>query len=104
MLTFEVDDAITGHVAVRPSRVPAVSPRGDLHDMAVTLPAWPNAEAECIRVWRGSESFAAECRPAIDALAAALLASAELHYDKAEIAAAAMRGRPGPGIPGWARR
>lgn len=101
--TFEVDDAATGQVAVRPSRVPAVSPGGDLHNMAVTLPTWPNAKAECIRVWRDSERFAAECRPAIDALAAALLASVELRYDKAaEIAIAAMKGNPQPVIPEWA--
>ena len=71
--------------------------------MAVTLPTWPNAKAECIRVWRDSERFAAECRPAIDALAAALLASVELRYDKAaEIAIAAMKGNPQPVIPEWA--
>jgi hypothetical protein len=103
--TFEMDDAETGEVAVRPSRLPPVSPGGDLHSIAVTLPEYPNSVGECIRIWRDSEKFAAECRPAIDALAAALLARAELTYDEAaEIAASAMTGRPATVIPEWARK
>jgi hypothetical protein len=102
--TFEVDDVMTGQIVVRPSRVPAVSPGGDLHNMAVTLPTWPNAEAECIRVWRGSENLQPSAVPRSTPWRP-LLASAELRYDKAaEIAAAAMKGKPEPVIPEWARR
>ena len=102
--TFEVDDATTGRVAVRPSRVSAVSPGGDLHRIMVTLPRYPNAAFEAIRIWRDSERFAAECRPAIDALAAALLAQGQLTYDEAVmIAELAVKDDPRPVIPEWAR-
>ena len=104
---FEVDDAETGQVVLRRvSRIPAVSRGGDLHDMATSLPRdFPDPTSESIRIWRDSERFAAECRPAIDALAAALLARGELNYDEAaEIAVKAMVGKPAPVIPEWARR
>jgi hypothetical protein len=105
---FEVDDAETGEVILRHvSRVPpAVNPRGDLYHMATTLPhSFPDPKRECIRIWRDSEGFAAECRPAIDALADALLAYTELNYDEAaQIAAMAMTGKPAPVIPEWAQR
>ena len=63
---FEVDDAETGQVALRRvSRIPPVSPGGDLHDMATSLPCdFPDPAREAIRIWRDSEKFAAECRPA----------------------------------------
>jgi hypothetical protein len=102
--TFEVDDAATGRVAVRPSRTPAVAPGGDLHRIATTLPRYPNATFEAIRIWRDSEKFAAECRPAIDALAAALLTQEQLAYSEAvEIAESAMKEHPRPVTPDWAR-
>ena len=103
---FEVDDAETGQVVLRRvSRIPPVSPGGDLHHMATSLPRdFPDPAREAIRIWRDSEEFAAECRPAIDALAAALLARGELSYaEAAEIAAAGMSGKPAPVIPEWAR-
>jgi hypothetical protein len=102
--TFEVDDAATGQVAIRPSRVPAVSPGGDLHRIAVTLPRYPNAASEAIRIWRDSERFAADCRPAVDALAAALLDRGQLAYGEAvEIAESAMKDHPRLVVPEWAR-
>jgi hypothetical protein len=102
---FEIDNAATGEVAVRPSRLEAVGPGRDLHDMAEALSKLPMGRAECLRVWRGSEKFAEECRPAIDALAAAFLANGELSYDEAaEIAAAVMTGKPNPEIPLFAQR
>jgi hypothetical protein len=69
---FEVDDAETGEAALRRvSRIPpAVNPEGDLYHMATTLPrSFSDPKRECIRIRRDSERFAAECRPAIDALA-----------------------------------
>ena len=103
---FEVDNAATGQVAVRPSRVPPVSPGGDLHDMAVTFAAMPRPQAgpEIIRIWREAERFVRELCPAIDALAAAVLARGELSYAEAsDIAAAAMEGRPVPVLAEWLR-
>jgi len=103
---FEVDDAATGQVAVRPSRTPAVQPGGDLHDIATVFAAMPRDQAvpEVIRLWRECERFAAELRPAIDALAEALLARGELSYAEASaIAAAAMADRPVPVLAEWLR-
>jgi hypothetical protein len=103
---FEVDDAETKQVVLRRvSRIPGVNPGGDLHDMAVSLPRdFPDPKREAIRVWRDSEKFAAECRPAIDELAAALLARGELGYvEAAQISGTAMRGKPAPRPPEWAR-
>jgi len=104
----EVDDTETGEVVLRRlSRVPpVVNPEGDLHHLATILPrSFPDPARECIRIWRDSERFAEELRPAIDALAAALLARTELSYDEAaKIAATAMVGKPSPAVPEWARR
>jgi hypothetical protein len=74
--------------------------------MATAMPRdFADPVGECIRVWRDSERFATECRPAIDALAVALLAHEELSYDEAaQVAAEAMTGKPAPVIPEWARR
>lgn len=101
---FEVDEAATGQVAVRPSRIPPVSPGGDLQGMAVAFAAMPRAEAgpEVIRLWREAEWFAKELRPAIDALAAAVIARGELSYAEASrVATAAMAGRPVPVLAEW---
>jgi hypothetical protein len=104
--TFELDDAATGKVAVRPSRVPAVQPGGDLHDIATVFATMPRDQAgpEIIALWRECERFAAELRPAIDALAVAVLDRGELSYSEAsDIAAAAMAGRPVPVLAEWLR-
>lgn len=109
---FEVDDATTGAVAVRPSRLPAVQPgmngrpAGDLHGMAAEFGTRPRAEAtpEVIRFWRACEAYTAELRPAIDALAEAVLDCGELAYgEAAEVAAAAMSGHPMPVVADWLR-
>ena len=109
---FEVDDAITGAVAVRPSRLPAVQPgvngrpAGDLHGMAAEFGRRPRAEVtpEVIRFWRACEAYTAELRPAIDALAEAVLDRGDMPYsDAADIATAAMFGHPMPVLAGWLR-
>jgi hypothetical protein len=101
---FEVDDAATGEVAVRPYRGPAVMPGGDLNDMATFFASMPRLQAspEIIRIWREAERFAKELRPVIDALAAAVLARGELTYaEVSDIAAAAMDGRSVPVLAEW---
>ena len=100
---FEVDDPATGQVAVRPSRAPAVAPGGDMSDWTALIAATRPPPAECIGLWRDCEGFAAACRPAIDAVAAELLARTELGYADASEIAAAMAGKPPPTIPKWAR-
>lgn len=101
---FEVDDPATGQVK-RISRVPAVGPGGCLRPLALALPTMMNGRAECVRMWRDAERFAQSCRPAIDALAAALLAYGELSYDEAaKIAEDAMGDKPAPEIPWRAPR
>jgi len=102
---FEVDDSASGRI-LHVSRVPAVRPPyGCLSELAAILPTVTNGRAECVRFWRDSERFAAGNRPAINAVAAALLAKEELSRDGvAEIAAAAMMGNPTPEIPWWAPR
>ena len=103
---FEIDDAATGQVAVRPSNRPAVQPGGDLHGMAVAFRAMSRDQAvpELISLWRESERFAAELPPAIDALAEAVMARGQLSYSEAaDIAAAAMAGRPIPVLAPWLR-
>lgn len=100
---FELDDPVTGQVAARPSRAPAVAPGGDLALMTATFAKHQASAAECIGIWRDCERFAEACRPAIDAMAAALLERGELGYaEAAGIAAAAMTGKPDPVIPQWA--
>src|SRR5579859_3987603 len=90
---------------IRPSRLPAVGPSGCLRPLAVTLPTVENGRTECVRLWRDSERFMEACRPAIDAIASALLASGRLSYDEvAKLAAAAMKDSPDPAIPWWAPR
>ena len=94
---FEVDDASTGAVAVRPLRTPAVADGGDLRWLANAAAAqqWP--AARCLALWRDSERFAASCRPAIDAVAVAVLKRDELSYaEVSEIATTAMAGQPAP--------
>jgi hypothetical protein len=101
---FEIDDPVHGRV-IRPSRLPAVGPSGCLRPLAVTLPTVENGRTECVRLWRDSERFMEACRPAIDAIASALLASGRLSYDEvAKLAAAAMKDSPDPAIPWWAPR
>jgi hypothetical protein len=101
---FEVDVPAEGRV-MRLPRAWVVGPSGCLAEMAALLPTVTNGRAEAVRFWRDSERFAAEYRPAIDAVAAALLAREELSYDEvAEIATAAMTGKPTPDVPWWAPR
>lgn len=101
---FEVDDPATGRVAVRPSRAPAVAPGGDLATWPAFIAASHMPTRECIEMWRGCETFTAVCRPAIDAVAAELLAREGIDYAAAApIAEAAMAGRPAPLIPEWAQ-
>lgn len=100
---FERDDASTGEAVVSTARGPAVAPGADLYRLAgkATSERWP--AGRCIRLWRGSETFAASCRPAIDAVAAALLKRGELSYaEVSKIATAAMADNPAPIIPEWA--
>jgi hypothetical protein len=101
---FETDDAATGQVAVRPYRGPAVMPGGDLNDMATFFASMPRLQAspEIVRIWREAERFAEELRPAIDALAAAVLGRGELSYaEVSDIASAAMGDRPVPVLAEW---
>lgn len=102
---FEVDDPAFGRV-MRLQRASAVQPgRGCLSESAAILPTVMNGRVECVRFWRDSEGFAAGYRPAIDAVATALLAKEELSYDEvAEIAARAMTGNSAPEVPWWAPR
>ncbi|HEY2552434.1 MAG TPA: hypothetical protein VGI64_17845 [Streptosporangiaceae bacterium] len=100
---FDLDDA-SGSVAERVSRLPAVAPGADLERITALMDAqrWPPALR--IQRWRDSERFAASARPAIDALAAELLACGQITGDEAHrICAAAMPGKPAPDVPGWAR-
>jgi hypothetical protein len=100
---FEVDVPAEGRV-MRLPRAPVVQPgRGCLAEMAALLPTVTNGRDEAVRLWRDSERFAEGYRPAIDAVAGALLAKGELSYDEvAEIAAMAMTGEPTPEVPSWA--
>jgi hypothetical protein len=103
---FELDDAATGQVSVRPSRVPAVQPGGDLQNMAALFTGMPRAQAvpEIIRFWRECERFARKLQPAIDALAEVLFACGRLSYSEAsDIAAGAMADRPIPVLAEWLR-
>jgi hypothetical protein len=106
--SFEVDDARTGRVAVRVSRIPAVQPGGDLNglacEFAVRTPA-DYATQGLIGFWRECELFAALLRPAIDALSGAVMVRGALSYQEAAgIARAAMAGKPVPEWPeDWAR-
>jgi hypothetical protein len=100
---FELDDAVTHQVVVRPLRAPAVVPGGDLEYMArkASTERWPSAQY--IGMWRDCERFVAGCRPAIDAVAAAVLDRGILSYDEvSEVATAAMVWYPAPVIPEWA--
>src|SRR5882757_4876419 len=57
-----------------------------------------------IRIWRESERFAGELRPAIDALAKAVLDRGALSFFVAShVAAAAMANQPTPVLPEWLR-
>ena len=102
---FEIDNPATGRV-MRIARAPAVRlGLGCLSEPAAILPTVANGKAECVRMWCDSERFVAGHRPAIDSVAAALLAKEELSYDEvAKIAAAAMAGKPAPEVPWWAPR
>lgn len=100
---FEVDDASTGEVVLRPRRTAAVAPDADLHRLARKAVAehWPTTR--CIALWRDSERFAASCGPAIDAVAATVLEHGELSYaEVSKVASAAMANNPAPIIPEWA--
>ncbi len=102
---FEIDDA-SGQVAVRPSRMPAVQPGGDLHTIAATFASMPRQQGsqEAIRLWRECERFCAELRPAIDALAEAVLARGDVMYPEAvAVADQAMKGKPRPVLADWLR-
>jgi len=97
--TFEVLDA-AGAVAVRPSRALPVGPGGDLESMAAVMreDAWP--WPVILEVWRACELFVSRCRPAISAVAAALLDRGELSY--AEVSGLVAGAMPGPPpVPAW---
>jgi hypothetical protein len=101
---FELTDAVTGEVVVAPSRAMAVSPGGDLHYMANRIARDRWTSSMYIGFYRDAERFTAGCRPAIDAVAAALAELGDLSYaGVSERAAAAMEGHPAPAVPGWAR-
>lgn len=100
---FERDDASTGQAVVSTGRASAVAPGADLYRLASKAASEHWAAARCIALWRGSEAFAASCRPAIDAVAAALLERGELNYAEVnEIATTAMADHPAPEVPEWA--
>lgn len=109
--TFELIDVATGEVAERVSR-PSVAAGHDLELIAEQAAAMAGGilaafggdrepAAVIIGMWRQAEQFVAECRPAIDALAAQLLERGSLTYLEAcSIADAAMAGLPKPAVPG----
>jgi hypothetical protein len=88
---------------VNTGRAAAVAPGADLHRLAGKAASenWP--AARCIALWRDSETFAASCRPAIDAVAEDLVKRRALgNTEVSEIATTAMLDHPAPALPRWA--
>lgn len=108
----ELSDPSTGSVAERAPRAPMVAPGADLEVMSEIMAGiaggmlGPTVSPPhvIIRLWREAEQFAAQLRPAINAVAAAVLDRGELAGAEVfSLADAAMAGRPRPQVPGLAR-
>lgn len=106
---FDLTDPATGEVAERAPRAPLIVPGADLEEMSDIMagiaggmlgPEVSQPAHVIIRLWREAEQFAAQLRPAIDALAAALHDRGELaHAEVRSLADAAMTGLPMPALP-----